>query len=345
MIEIKWMSGDATGYTDLLPRWWFEREDPQPGLVHDVRGPRGGQAGRAKCDVKVDDFHADLDYRPYRGLNEKRGMLLGVLRIEFTDASRKVVARTSWKDRGDDVFSGCETAISYSGDDEAPLTPLTEVTVRTYRGELAPRPGSGMPVAYHLNPECQHVRGAETRVEDEEVGSITLEMWRAVQLGWRPCGTCAKTDEVRKLHEFIRASTAQDESGPLATDREVVTKARLVQGLFRALLVQRWGGRCSVTGSTVSAALRASHIKPWRSSTDTERVDVFNGLLLVANLDALFDAGLITFDENGWLQRSPRLSEEDARSLGVTIDMRLSIADPGHAPYLAHHREEVFLRG
>ena len=45
--------------------------------------------------------------------------------------------------------------------------------------------------------------------------------------------------------------------------------------------------------------LLASHIKPWRDSNHQERLDKFNGLLLLANLDKAFDLGFISFDDSG----------------------------------------------
>jgi putative restriction endonuclease len=41
-------------------------------------------------------------------------------------------------------------------------------------------------------------------------------------------------------------------------------------------------------GLTTRALLRASHIKPWSQSTDSERLDPANGILLAAHIDALF---------------------------------------------------------
>ena len=61
-------------------------------------------------------------------------------------------------------------------------------------------------------------------------------------------------------------------------------------------LMDFWGGRCPLTGITHPRLLRASHMKPWSACTDAaERLNVHNGLLLAAHLDAAFDAGLITF--------------------------------------------------
>jgi predicted restriction endonuclease len=71
-----------------------------------------------------------------------------------------------------------------------------------------------------------------------------------------------------------------------------------------------WGG-CAVVGCTASSVLRASHIKPWSKSSDQERLDAANGLLLTANLDALFNDGLITFEADGNMLVSDRLSHKD----------------------------------
>lgn len=65
-----------------------------------------------------------------------------------------------------------------------------------------------------------------------------------------------------------------------------------------------WGGRCAVTGVDVPPLLTASHIKPWRAATNPERLDPYNGLLLLPQYDRLFDRGLITFADDGRMQVS-----------------------------------------
>jgi hypothetical protein len=67
--------------------------------------------------------------------------------------------------------------------------------------------------------------------------------------------------------------------------------ARRGQGQFRADLEQRWGGLCAVTGCGISAILRASHIKPWANSSNSDRLNPANGILLTAHIDALFNCG------------------------------------------------------
>src|SRR3977135_1680410 len=69
--------------------------------------------------------------------------------------------------------------------------------------------------------------------------------------------------------------------------------------IFRDALMDYWGGRCPLTGITEPALLRASHIVPWAECDDAQRLDVHNGLLLSALWDAAFDAGLISFADDG----------------------------------------------
>jgi predicted restriction endonuclease len=88
--------------------------------------------------------------------------------------------------------------------------------------------------------------------------------------------------------------------------------------------------------------LRASHIKPWRDcETDAERLDVYNGLLLAAHLDAAFDVFLISFDDDGRILISPALTEPDRAALGIHADLRLTKIAPAHLPQLAWHQDRL----
>ena len=106
------------------------------------------------------------------------------------------------------------------------------------------------------------------------------------------------------------------------TARKALVDARLGQGKFRSDLLNTFAGGCAVSGLMLSPALRASHIVPWRASTDEERLDPNNGLLLSANLDALFDRHLITFSADGQLAVSKLLTESDQAKLGPLGSMR-----------------------
>lgn len=128
------------------------------------------------------------------------------------------------------------------------------------------------------------------------------------------------------------------------TEVERMVKQRVGQDTFRQALLDYWGGACAVTGIDQPAVLRASHAKPWAvCEDDRERLNVFNGLLLTANLDALFDRGLITFDDEGVLRCSSLLTHGQLTSLQLMSDLKLCWIAQEHQPFLAWHREKVFV--
>ncbi|WP_354681944.1 HNH endonuclease signature motif containing protein [Cupriavidus necator] len=90
------------------------------------------------------------------------------------------------------------------------------------------------------------------------------------------------------------------DSETLSTEARREVTARLGQGLFRAALLALHG-RCALTGIAEPSVLRAAHIHRWADSRDEPRArrDPENGLLLTANLDCLFEGGLIAFDDKG----------------------------------------------
>ncbi len=136
----------------------------------------------------------------------------------------------------------------------------------------------------------------------------------------------------------LAAYREKTQSMPTATETERLAKQRIGQDIFRASLEDYWSGRCPITGISDRALLRASHTKPWADcETDEERLDVYNGFLLVAHLDAAFDAALMTIDADGAILLSPKLTDKATALLKLGVD-RIRLAE-GHKPYLAHHFE------
>jgi putative restriction endonuclease len=78
------------------------------------------------------------------------------------------------------------------------------------------------------------------------------------------------------------------------TQRKAIIPARLGPGKFRAN-VQGVERACRVTKVDQLEHLVASHTKPWRDSTNEERLDGENGLLLTPTIDHLFDKGFIVY--------------------------------------------------
>jgi hypothetical protein len=129
----------------------------------------------------------------------------------------------------------------------------------------------------------------------------------------------------------------------LSTEVRREISMRIGQGKFRAGLL-RLHQRCLVTEISTTEVLRAAHIHRWADCVKTPdaRIALDNGLLLTANLDALFEVGLIAFDDNGKMLVSPRLNAETRASLGIVDGMTLLVPPTRQQKlYLAKHRERT----
>lgn len=153
---------------------------------------------------------------------------------------------------------------------------------------------------------------------------------------------------LRQYAEFLDDHTGQairedieqilSDSSITTTDKTVLVNTRIGQGKFRSQLIDQWQG-CAVTGYRDSRFLVASHIKPWKVSNNEERLSQFNGLLLMPNIDKVFDLGYISFDESGKVRFSEQL--DDPQALGIEPAMSVSLTD-NHQRYMDYHRNEVF---
>lgn len=145
-----------------------------------------------------------------------------------------------------------------------------------------------------------------------------------------------------KLLQAEEEKVKNDTSIPI-TEREAIVKARVGQGVFRRRLIEHWRG-CSVTGFGLYDVLMASHIKPWRVSTNEERLSVYNGLLLTPNYDKLFDKGYISFDRRGRIIFSSFFPAEERRIIGIGEDVVLTSLETEHLEFLKYHNNHCLMR-
>ncbi len=129
------------------------------------------------------------------------------------------------------------------------------------------------------------------------------------------------------------------------TERETIILARRGQGKFKenVMKIER---RCRITEVDRVEHLRASHCKPWRDSTNEERLDGHNGLLLTPTVDQLFDRGFIGFEDNGDLLISPVAHAESLRRMGLQPGVSRNVGQfsAGQRHFLEFHRTNVLLR-
>lgn len=120
-----------------------------------------------------------------------------------------------------------------------------------------------------------------------------------------------------------------------------LTKARRGQGIFRAnvRLVEQ---SCRLTGVRNFKHLRASHIKPWKDASDSEKIDGNNGLLLSPHVDHLFDRGFITFKNSGDVIVSKELNPTVLNQWSLDKIENVGGFNKRQSEFMEFHRDTVF---
>lgn len=138
-------------------------------------------------------------------------------------------------------------------------------------------------------------------------------------------------NEVEKINQDSTLNSLQ---------KETIILSRIGQGKYRDELIKIWNG-CAISRFNDARFLIASHIKPWKKSTNEEKIDKYNGLLLLPTFDKLFDLGFISFDDNGKIIISKYLI--DYKKLGINESIVINIKNE-NIKYLSYHRENIFKR-
>jgi len=143
--------------------------------------------------------------------------------------------------------------------------------------------------------------------------------------------------EIKKLTR-VTSSPGYD-----AKMRAQLIQARVGQGRFRQAVLAREPS-CRLTGIKQPACLVASHIKPWAACVGGEHLDDANGLMLAPHVDHLFDAGLISFEDNGQLLVAPALDLQVLHAWHIKVEQNAGAFAPDQTQYLKYHRNHVFGR-
>lgn len=156
---------------------------------------------------------------------------------------------------------------------------------------------------------------------------------------------------LNKYHKFNKSISNYSEimedifsilTDDLSPSQKYDIEVRTGQGKYRNELLKIWR-MCSLTKYSKTDFLIASHIKPWKDSTNLEKTDPYNGLLLKPNIDKLFDSGYITFSDKGTIIISSLLDDTDKENMGISNDMELYKVCKEHKPYLEYHRHKIFI--
>ena len=131
--------------------------------------------------------------------------------------------------------------------------------------------------------------------------------------------------DIEEWERRVEADIDTDAAIP-QTERTALVLARRGQGIFRDN-VRAIEHACRITRVERMEHLIASHIQPWRDSSNDQRLDGENGLLLTPTVDHLFDRGFISFESTGHLIVSPVADPLSLKRMG--IDRGQAIPDAG----------------
>lgn len=161
-----------------------------------------------------------------------------------------------------------------------------------------------------------------------------------------------KTESVDTIDIHIKAWEDRIEEAIKSADnisdtvKETLVNARIGQGKFRQLLLSR-ESKCRITGVDKPEHLIASHIKPWRSANNDERIDPENGFMLTPTIDHLFDKGFIGFDNDGSILLADVADRGAMKKMGVIgegVPTNAGRLSHGQKHYLEWHRDSILLR-
>lgn len=148
--------------------------------------------------------------------------------------------------------------------------------------------------------------------------------------------------DIDQLNQRANSVESFEEYGfkiPNQTERKGLVTSRVGQGAYRKSILHRWEYKCAVTGFEKLEILIASHIVPWAESTNDERLDIHNGILLSPTYDALFDKHLISFENSGKIILSDTIELQAYKKIGVNGQENVKNLSLHNFDYLQKHRE------
>lgn len=152
-------------------------------------------------------------------------------------------------------------------------------------------------------------------------------------------------EDVEQLEFAINiiVNKERDNRMPLIINTEAKAKRKLRKGLekYKEVVTPLWNDQCALCGIDLPVMLHASYSKPWKDSTDEERLDPYNGLLLCHNHDALYKKGYITFDGTGKIHISESIQQTDYEKYGIHPNMKVK-RKKENKKYFRWHKKNIF---
>jgi putative restriction endonuclease len=207
---------------------------------------------------------------------------------------------------------------------ERPLTPKNHMSI------LAPMlPERYSPIQANGNGNQVYLTSISAELAQALLGLLGID-----EITW-PITDLSGLSFDEEEQDLIRDQSIEE------TMKSTLIMARRGQGAFRER-VKFFEGSCRVTGVDKPELLIASHIKPWATSDNDERLNGHNGLFLSPHVDKLFDSGFISFENNGEILVSPSLDKDVLDRWSIDPQSKVKNFGGEQAYFLETHRRAVF---
>ncbi|WP_341981023.1 HNH endonuclease [Morganella morganii] len=145
---------------------------------------------------------------------------------------------------------------------------------------------------------------------------------------------------IKNILQLSMVEEIRNDQSITNTEKEQIILSRVGQGKFKKDCLSIYPS-CIITGIELSFLLIASHIKPWSKSTNQERLNKYNGLILSPVYDKLFDKGYISFDHEGKLSVSSQISSINISLLKIDTNFQREFSDETKV-FLQWHYKNLF---
>jgi hypothetical protein len=354
-LRIHWHDEGTKDYEDIIPSTLFLDRQSKP-QIHDVIGPNGGEH-KAKFELRHDGGEWTFDYEKFQKFNKAQGVGIGQMKLRFRSPNSSGMPVVSWRDQGQDKFERCTATVTR---DVAkipieisacphPSSPFVKVTAGTppkigdFRRKLR-RNSQPRQIWFEgqLNRIATSLRSAEVPWRFETPSGLRWQLDKGA-VGHAMANEYLVTPSEAIALEKVRIRGWQSRSDSNARieierrKRQAKMLTRPGQQKFSRLVRDAYGNRCAVTGCETAAALEAAHI---RVKKGRDFNDLNNGILLRADIHALFDGGLITLTRDGSrLEISDQLKDGTYAFLSMTQIFQPDFDSPSQEN-IEHHRRQ-----
>ena len=150
----------------------------------------------------------------------------------------------------------------------------------------------------------------------KSVSRLDEEIWNEFNLDAESIGYQSEVAFAGLTQTKPRATEAVEWEDVQGLDKQLVTKVRVNQHLFRSIILTGYRFECAVCRLPIPPLLVAAHIVPW-SADKSQRMNPRNGICLCSLHDRAFDAGILIIEVDLQISIDHRIAQQHPKSPAV----------------------------